>query len=221
MATTERMPLRVDLVSDVVCPWCIIGWRQFQLALAERDDRIALELHWHAFELNPQMSAEGQNLQVHLAEKYGTTPEQSRKARDRLTALGESLGFRFNYRDGMKMVNTFRAHQLLHWAGEKGCQTRLKEALFAAFFTHGKDVNDVEELATVCESVGLNPQEALEVLAEARYARAVREDERRWLEEGIQAVPTFVINEQYVVQGAQEAAAFGRMMDKLLAARAA
>ena len=221
MTTQSPLKLRVDLVSDVVCPWCIIGWRQFQKALAPRGDQIELELHWHAFELNPQMPAEGQNLREHLAGKYGTTPEQSQKARQRLTEIGESLGFRFNYNDEMKMVNTFKAHQLLHWAGEEGCQTELKEALFKAFFTDGLDVSDVEVLADVCASVGLDRDAALAVLADARYGQLVREEERRWVEEGIQAVPTFVINQQYMVQGAQEAEAFGRMLDKLLAARAA
>ncbi|MEP5766651.1 MAG: DsbA family oxidoreductase [Halieaceae bacterium] len=217
MSSTEPMPLRIDLVSDVVCPWCIIGYRQFEKALAERADKIALDLHWHAFELNPQMPPEGQNLREHLAQKYGSTPEQSRGARQRLTELGESLGFQFNYGDEMKMVNTFRAHQLLHWAGEKGLQTELKEALFAAFFTDGRDVSDTEVLLDVVESTGLSREEAAEVLSEARYAQSVREDQRQWVEQGIQAVPTFVINEQYMVQGAQEAEAFGRMLDKLLA----
>jgi predicted DsbA family dithiol-disulfide isomerase len=215
------MPLRVDLVSDVVCPWCIIGWRQFQKALATRGDRIALELHWHAFELNPQMPAEGQDLREHLAGKYGVTPEQSRRARERLTDLGRSLGFTFNYHDDMRMVNTFKAHQLLHWAAAEGRQTELKEALFAAFFTDALDVSDPEVLADVCQSAGLDREEAVAVLADARYARAVRDDERRWIEEGIQAVPTFVINRRYTVQGAQDSEVFGRMMDKLLAARAA
>jgi predicted DsbA family dithiol-disulfide isomerase len=215
------MPLRIDLVSDVVCPWCIIGYRQFMKAFAERDGQIELDLHWHAFELNPQMPAEGQHLREHLAEKYGTTAEQSSKARQRLTDIGESLGFRFNYRDDMKMVNTFRAHQLLHWAGELDCQTELQDALFAAFFTDGQDVNDTEVLVDVCAAVGLDRTEALAVLEDARYVQAVRDDQRQWLEQGIQAVPTFVVNQQYFVQGAQEAAAFGRMLDKLLARHAA
>lgn len=221
MTNTDRMPLRIDLVSDVVCPWCIVGWRQFQKALAQREDQIALDVHWHAFELNPQMPAEGQDLREHLAGKYGTTPEQSHKARQRLTDIGRELGFEFNYSDDMRMVNTFKAHQLLHWAAESGHQTALKEALFSAFFTAGRDVSDVEVLADVCASVGLDRDQALAVLADARYGQAVREDQRQWVEQGIQAVPTFVVNQQYMVQGAQEAEAFGRMLDKLLAARAA
>ncbi len=218
---SEPMHLRIDLVSDVVCPWCIIGYRQFLKALAGRADDIDLELHWHAFELNPQMPAEGQNLRDHLAEKYGTTAEQSQKARQRLTAIGEELGFSFNYTDDMKMVNTFKTHQLLHWAADQGCQTDLKEALFKAFFTDGQDVGDVETLADVCAGVGLDRDEALAVLADARYGQAVREDQRQWIEQGIQAVPTFVINEQYMVQGAQDAEAFGRMLDRLLERHAA
>lgn len=221
MDSKARMPLKIDLVSDVVCPWCIIGYRQFMKALASRQDRIELQLTWHAFELNPQMPPEGQDLREHLAQKYGTSPEQSRKARERLTAIGESLGFQFNYSDTMRMVNTFRAHQLLHWAADQGCQTALKEALFAAFFTEGKDVSDTEVLADTCAAVGLDREEALAVLADARYAAAVREDQRQWVEQGIQAVPTFVVNDQYMVQGAQEAEAFGRMLDKLLARHAA
>jgi predicted DsbA family dithiol-disulfide isomerase len=221
MTTDARMPLKIDLVSDVVCPWCIIGYRQFMKALADREDKIELELTWHAFELNPQMPAEGQDLREHLAQKYGTTAEQSQKARQRLTDIGESLGFRFNYSDEMKMVNTFRAHQLLHWAAEMGCQTELKEALFAAFFTDGRDVGDPETLAEICAGVGLDREEALAVLNDARFAQTVRDDQRQWIEQGIQAVPTFVVNEQYLVQGAQEAEAFGRMLDKLLARHAA
>ncbi|MEE4193073.1 MAG: DsbA family oxidoreductase [Halieaceae bacterium] len=218
---SDRMPLRIDLVSDVVCPWCIIGYRQFQKALAGREQAIDLELHWHAFELNPQMPAEGQNLREHLAGKYGTTPEQSRKARQRLTDIGAELGFTFNYSDDMKMVNTFRAHQLLHWAAEQGCQTALKEALFKAFFTDGQDVSETDTLADICVAIGLDRDEALAVLADARYGQAVREDQRQWVEQGIQAVPTFVINEQYMVQGAQDAEAFGRMLDRLLERHAA
>jgi predicted DsbA family dithiol-disulfide isomerase len=220
-ATATPLQLRIDLVSDVVCPWCIIGYLQLQKALQPRADRIQLELHWHPFELNPDMPPEGQDLREHVAKKYGSTPEQSRGARARLTELGASLGFEFNYSDDMRMVNTFRAHQLLHWAGEQGVQTGLKLALFDAFFRRGEDVSTTAVLTAVAGRVGLDETEAAAVLADGRYAQAVRQDQRQWLEQGIQAVPTFVINQQYMVQGAQEAAAFGRMLDKLLGERAA
>ncbi len=216
-----RMPLRVDLISDVVCPWCIIGFLQFQKALQEREGKIELELHWLPFELNPQMPAEGQDMREHLAQKYGSTPQQSQSNRQRLAELGTALGFEFNTAEGMRMVNTFRAHQLLHWASEQGLQTELQLALFRAFFTKLLDVNDTGVLLEVVEQLGLPTQEAAAVLAENRYAEPVRSDQQRWTEEGIQAVPCFVINQQYLVQGAQDATAFGNMLDKMLAKSAA
>ena len=217
----DKMPLRIDLVSDVVCPWCVIGFKRFEKALVDRAGEIELELHWHPFELNSHMPPEGQDLREHLAQKYGTTREQSQAARTRLMDIGESLGFAFNYADEMRMVNTFRAHQLLHWAGEQGRQTELKLELFAAFFSAGEDVNDEAVLVTTAERAGLDGKQAAEILADGRYAQAVRDDQRQWLEQGIQAVPTFIINQQHMVQGAQEAEAFGRMLDKLLADQAA
>lgn len=111
-----RQALRIDIVSDVVCPWCIIGYKQLQQALQSAPTDYDIDLHWQPFELNPQMPPEGQDMREHLAQKYGSTAEQSRGARERLTALGDSLGFHFDYSGDMRMVNTFRAHQLLHWA---------------------------------------------------------------------------------------------------------
>jgi predicted DsbA family dithiol-disulfide isomerase len=152
-----------------------------------------------------------------MAQKYGASGEQSRSARSRLEDIGESLGFRFNYSDQTRMVNTFRAHQLLHWAEEKGCQTELQLSLFDAFFTQQLDVNDKGVLQTCAVAVGLAGDEAAEVLASGIYAGEVRTQQQHWLQEGIHAVPCFVVDRQYMVQGAQDAAAFGRMLDKLLA----
>ncbi len=211
------MPLRVDLVSDVVCPWCIVGYKQFERALESRKHAIDLDLHWHAFELNPDMPEEGQDVREHLLEKYGPSAGNGSGVRTRLTELGAQLGFHFDYSDDMRIVNTFRAHQLLHWAEEMGKQTELKLALFAAYFSEGRDVNDPGVLLDVVEGVGLSPEEAESVLADGRFVLPVRQDERHWLQEGVQGVPCFVINEQYIVQGAQDSEAFGRMLDKLLA----
>lgn len=218
---TSPLALRIDLISDVVCPWCIIGYKQLQRALADFQGRIELELHWHPFELNPQMPEQGQNLREHIQQKYGSTPEQSQAARGRLSALGEELGFEFNYGENTRMVNTFRAHQLLYWAASKGLQNELQMALFAAFFTQQQNLNDTETLLQVVAAVGLPTGEAAALLADARFASTVRDEERRWLEEGIQAVPCFIINQQYMVQGAQDSSAFARMFNKLLASHAA
>lgn len=210
-------PLKVDIVSDVVCPWCIVGYRQLQRALEQMPGRFALELHWHPFELNPHMPEEGQDLREHIAQKYGTTPEQSKAARERLTTLGESLGFTFDYFDGMRMVNTFRAHQLLHWAAEQGKQTELKLALFDAFFSRRQDVNDTEVLMAIAGQIGLSSAQAEEILANGRYTEAVRTEQQVWLDREVHAVPAFIFNDQYMVPGAQEAETFVRVLDKIQA----
>jgi predicted DsbA family dithiol-disulfide isomerase len=207
--------LHVDIVSDVVCPWCIIGYKQLMLALSSMPGQFDVVIHWHPFELNPQLPEEGQNLREHLAQKYNSSPEQSQKARTRLSVLGDSLGFTFDYFEGMRMVNTFRAHQLLHWAGEQGRQTELKLALFEAFFTHREDVNAPDVLAAVAARVGLDCAEASLVLSDQRYAGEVRAQQQRWLEQDVHAVPTFVFQGQYIVPGAQEAESFVRLLKKI------
>jgi len=210
----QAVPLQIDIVSDVVCPWCIIGYKQLQKALEQLPGQFDVTLHWHPFELNPQMPPEGQGLREHLAQKYGTTPEQSRDARARMSSLGDSLGFTFDYFDGMRMVNTFRAHQLLHWAAGQGRQTELKLALFEAFFSRRENVGDDQVLATVAARVGLSSAEAIAVLEDARYADAVREEQQLWLDRDVHAVPAFVFNGQYMVSGAQEADTFVRVLTR-------
>jgi predicted DsbA family dithiol-disulfide isomerase len=217
----EVMPLRIDIVSDVVCPWCIIGYLQLQRALEQLEGQFDVTLHWQPFELNPQMPLEGQDLREHLAQKYGTTVAQSQAVRSRLIDLGESLGFKFDYYDGMRMYNTFAAHRLLHWGGQRGKQTELKMALFRAFFSQRKDVSDYEVLAAVAGSVGLPQDKALQVLEEGRYEDTVRAAQQLWLDRDVHAVPTFFFNQRYTVPGAQEAQTFVRVLDKLRAGAAA
>lgn len=215
LAQPLAFPLRVDIVSDVVCPWCIIGYKQLQKALSALPGQFDVTLHWHPFELNPRMPEEGQDLREHIAQKYGSTPAQSQAARARLSALGESLGFTFDYFDGMRMVNTFRAHQLLRWAEEFGLQTELKLALFDAFFSRRENVNDRTLLAIVAGRVGLDSAEAAAVLADARYANAVRDEEQHWLEQDVHAVPTFYFQQQFMVPGAQDAETFVRLLQRI------
>lgn len=220
-AQAQPLPLTVDIVSDVVCPWCIIGYKQLMKALAALPGEFDVTLRWHPFELNPHMPEEGQNLREHIAQKYGSSAQQSESARARLSALGESLGFTFDYFDGMRMVNTFRAHQLLHWAAEQGRQTPLKLALFEAFFTRREDVNDPSVLAAVAGRAGLDSAQAGAVIADSRFASAVREDEALWLERDVHAVPTFYFQQQFMVPGAQEAESFVRLLQKIRARAAA
>jgi predicted DsbA family dithiol-disulfide isomerase len=216
MSDNAAFPLQVDIVSDVVCPWCIIGYRQFEKALGLSQQSFDVTVTWHPFELNPHMPPEGQNLGEHIQQKYGSSEAQRRSARTRLTQLGAALGFQFNYSDAMRVVNTFQAHQLLHWARIEGKQTELKLALFTAFFSEGKDVSDRATLLGICECVGLSEDEAQSVLESGRYAGAVRSEQRQWLDREIHGVPFFVFNNRFSVPGAQEAETFAKVLNKLV-----
>ena len=216
----NRTTVQIDIVSDVVCPWCIIGYKQLQRALGEFGERVKADIRWHPFELNPEMPAEGQNLAEHIAQKYGSSPEQSRAARERMTALGAELGFAFNYSDESRMRNTYKAHQLLYWAGQlepnTGQQTTLKLALFDACFTEQKNVDDNQVLLDTVEHAGLDRAAAQAVLEDGRYRSEVKSEEANWLERGIHAVPAFVFNQNSLLSGAQDSAVFVQVLTKLL-----
>ncbi|MFC6688261.1 DsbA family oxidoreductase [Jhaorihella thermophila] len=206
-------PLRIDIVSDVMCPWCVIGYRQLARALEETGT--AHEIHWHPFELNPHMPREGQNLRDHLIEKYGITAQQSRQTRSQITALGAELGFEFRFSDDMRMHNTFTAHQLLHWARELGRAHELEMALFAAHFTHGRDLSDIEVLADIAGETGLDRDTALEVLRNQRFARDVRAHEGFWVNQGIRGVPAMIFRSRHLVTGAQGVENYARILNHL------
>jgi len=209
--------IRLDLISDVVCPWCVIGYRQVLGAVARMDGAIQLDVHWHPFELNPAMPPQGQDLYEHVRDKYGATPESSHKARARITALGADLGFAFAFTDASRIVNTFQAHQLLHWAGPLGRQTALSEALFAAYFTRGQDVSDTEVLLACAEAAGLDRADAGVVLSERRFANQVRAAEQVWSDQGITAVPTLVFEGRYLIAGAQSLDRFAGVLAQVMA----
>lgn len=193
--------IQVDIISDVVCPWCFIGYRQLEKAL----DLAGLEadIRWRPFELNPQMAAEGEDTAEHIFRKYGATPEQSAATRGHMKAIAEPLGIDFSGRS-KRIWNTFKAHQLLLWAQGTGKQTALKLALFQAYFTAGENVSDEAVLLDAVEAAGLDRAEAQEVLADNRYAEPVRALEQRWVEMGISGVPAMILNERGLVMGAQE-----------------
>ncbi|WP_137226391.1 DsbA family oxidoreductase [Shewanella sp. MEBiC00475] len=211
MATKQ---LQIDIISDVMCPWCIIGYRRLEQALSQFND-LDVNIQWHPFELNPKMGPEGQHLGEHIAEKYGSTPEQSAQNRQRLTQMGADLGFEFNFSDSSRIYNTLQAHQLLYWAAESGKQTELKLALFSSYFTEQKNPDDIEVLIEAAAQVGLDTNEARAVLTDKRFEAAVKEEEQLWIGRGIQAVPAIVFNQQYLISGAQEPATIAELITKL------
>ena len=216
--TDTKSPLRIDIVSDVMCPWCIIGYRQLVTALEASD--VDHDIHWHPFELNPNMPPEGQDIGEHLAEKYGTTPEQSAANREVMTARGKELGFEFNFTDGFRMHNTFNTHQLLHWANEQGRKNDLKQALFTAHFTNRRDLSEDTVLAEIAGEIGLDHVEAAAVLDDQRFADAVRQEQKFWMQQGISGVPAMVFDQQHLVTGAQGVEAYQSILEQLKDMRA-
>lgn len=212
-------PLRIDIVSDVVCPWCIVGYLQLRQALEAT--RTEAEIHWQPFELNPKMPPEGQDLREHIAEKYGSSAEDSARVRDHLTGLGAELGFRFAFDDSSRIVNTFDAHRLLHWTEGHGVQMALKLALFDAYFTQGRDVSNRDLLAEVAGTVGLDAGAARALLEGDALVQEVRAAEQFWTQQGISGVPAMVFDRKHLVTGAQGTQAYTSILTQLAEMRAA
>ncbi|CUH43893.1 DsbA family oxidoreductase [Ruegeria atlantica] len=213
-APDPRPIVQIDIVSDVVCPWCIVGFRQLDLALKEQN--VLANLRWHPFELNPNMPSEGQNLREHIMEKYGSTAEQSQQARDRLTQTGAELGFTFNFNDDSRMVNTFAAHQLLDWAETQGRQHPLKMALFEAYFTNQQDVSQSQVLLDAAQAAGLDRDAARAALTSGDHIAPVREKQQFWTSRGVSGVPSMVFAGKYLVTGAQGAETYSDLLQRCL-----
>jgi len=211
------MTMKIDFVSDVSCPWCVIGLDALEQALARLGGQVVPDLHFHPFELNPGMPPEGQDITEHIAEKYGATPEQSAANREAIRARGAELGFTFSMDKRGRIYNTFDAHRLLHWAEMEGRQYVLKRALFRAYFTDGKDPSAHSVLVALAREVGLNPERAAAILASDEFAADVRAQERFYLEQGIHSVPAIIINEKFLLQGGQPVDVFEQALRQIAA----
>ena len=207
--------VRIDFVSDVSCPWCVIGLKSLEDALGQLNGQVTADVHFQPFELNPNMPAEGQDIREHLIRKYGLTPEQYQQNTEALRVRGEQVGFTFSTDKRSRIYNTFDAHRLLHWAELEGRQMELKHALFQAYFTDGQDPSSHETLVGLAEKAGLDASRAREILSSDEYARAVRERERFYLEQGINAVPSVIINERHLIRGGQPADVFELALRKI------
>ena len=210
-------PLKIDFVSDVSCPWCVIGLRSLEQALDRVGDAATADIHFQPFELNPQMPPEGQDIVEHLAQKYGSTRDQLLRNQEAISARGAELGFTFDMSKRSRVYNTFDAHRLLHWAELEGRQRELKRALFAAYFTDGRNPSDREVLIELATQAGLDPVRAREILESDRYAEEVRERQRFYGEHGIQAVPSVIVNDKYLIQGGQPVAVFEQALRQIAA----
>src|SRR3954454_8110263 len=206
--------MRIDIWSDVVCPWCYIGKRRLEAALASFPGREQVEVHWHAFELDPDapVTREG-SYEQRLAEKYGRSLEQAGEMTASMTATAAADGLDFRF-DLARPGNTFDAHRLLHLAGLRGVQDAVKERLFRATFTEGEPVSDHDTLVRLVSEAGLDADEARAVLASDTYAADVRADEQQAGQLRISGVPFFVIDGKYGVSGAQPAEVLRQVLDR-------
>ena len=210
--------MKIDFVSDVSCPWCVIGLRGLEVALERTGGLIAADIHFQPFELNPDMVAEGEDVVAHIQRKYGSSPEQAAANREAIRDRAAALGFTMPRLDEERRIyNTFDAHRLLHWAETKGKQATLKHALFAAYFTDGRDPSNRDTLVDLAAQAGLDAANAREVLESGRYAAEVREAERLWQARGIHAVPAIVIDDKYLIQGGQPPEAFEQALRQIAA----
>jgi len=210
-------PIKIDFVSDVVCPWCAVGLASLQQAIDRLGDDVAVDLHFQPFELNPQMAAEGEDIDEHITRKYGSTPQQLAQNREAIRARGAALGFTFGTRQ--RIYNTFDAHRLLHWAALESHEKEmaLKQALLRAYFTDGEDVSSHATLTRIAAQAGLGAGRAEQILASDEYADDVRAQERYYTERGIRAVPSVIINDRHLISGGQPVEVFEQALRQIAA----
>jgi len=207
--------LKLDIVSDVSCPWCIIGYQSLNQALTKLDPDITVDITWQPFELNPNMPKEGQDITEHITEKYGISVEESHKNRKMIMQRGSELGYEFGNRIDGRIYNTFDAHRLLHWAKEEGKQTELKLALFDLYFKLNDDPSDHAKLLQVSENVGLDRNRAQQILASNEYDQDVRELQRHYQAAGISSVPAVIVNNKHLISGGQPADVFEQALKEI------
>lgn len=210
--------LKIDFVSDVSCPWCAIGLRALEQALAQASDAVRAELHFQPFELNPQMPPGGQDVTEHLTEKYGSTPEQQAQIRERIRQRGAEVGFAFKPEGRGRIYNTFDAHRLLFWAereGAPGQQHTLKKALLTAYHGRAESPESHEVLLRLAGEVGLDVERARAVLDSDAFADDVRERELMYQQAGIHSVPAVIINDRHLISGGQPAEVFERALRQI------
>lgn len=216
---SDPVRLRIDFVSDVVCPWCAIGLASLEQALRRIAGEVQADIHFQPFELNPQLGAEGEDIVEHLSRKYGMSAGQLAANQEAIRERGASLGFDFDMDRRRRTWNTFDAHRLLHWAALEGRQRELKHALLRAYFTEGRNVSDHATLVDIAAGAGLPADKARGILASDAYADEVRRDEQYFLQAGIHAVPAIILERKHLVSGGQPPEVFEQALRQIAAAK--
>lgn len=196
--------LQIDIVSDIACPWCAIGYARLEQAMKALEDELAFQIEWHAFELNPDKTSDGEPILQALSRKYGRSVAEMEAAQRNMMDIAEGLGLNFSRMQERYTRNTFDAHRLVKWAGDQGRQTDMKMAFFEAYFGRADDISNAGVLIECVESIGLDGVQAREILESDAYDEAVRADEAKYQQAGVSAVPAFIVNQRHLISGAQE-----------------
>lgn len=205
--------MRIDIVSDIVCPWCYVGKRHLDRALAQRPG-LDFEIRWHPFELNPQIPDRGIDRETHWREKFGDASRLADMV-GRLIETGFALDIEFDFQAIAIQPNTRRAHELLHAAGESGRADAVAEALFEAYFVHGQHIGDVATLEAIAKACGLDEAMIHDTLYNRQYELSVDEHLRQGRDAGVTSVPTFVIDGRHAFSGAQPPEFILKVIDHL------
>jgi predicted DsbA family dithiol-disulfide isomerase len=207
--------LKIDIVSDVVCPWCVIGFKNLQTAIKQMGNEIDFEINWKPYELHPEIPKNGYDKKLYMQQKFGDASGRA-SPYNQIKEIGKSLGFEFNFSKTERIPNTFSAHRLLWKSKEFNLQTELSEALFEAYFSDGKDIGSDEVLAGIAQEVGMDKLEVLKFLSSKEGGQETADEEMEFIEKSIGAVPTYFINEKYIIQGGQEPETFVSFLNKIL-----
>jgi predicted DsbA family dithiol-disulfide isomerase len=212
--------IKIDFVSDISCPWCAIGLSALSSALTQLQGEVEAQVHVQPFELNPQMPPGGQDIGEHLAQKYGSTPEQQAQIRDTIRQRGAEVGFSFSPDGRGRIYNTFDAHRLLHWAGLTSApkQLALKEVLLTACHTDRQAMDSHAVLLAAVARAGLDAVQAQSVLTSDAFTAEVRAAQARYHDLGIHSVPAVIINDRHLISGGQPVAVFEQALRQIAAA---
>jgi len=207
--------LKIEIVSDVVCPWCVIGFKNLVRSMEELKREMDFTISWLPYELHPEIPENGYDKELYMQQKFGRG-DNRKPFFDEIVKLGKDLDFDFNFSKSQRLPNTFLAHRLLWFAESKNKQTELSEALFIAYFSDGEDVGSKEVLIKIGVSVGMPESELRSFLNSDSGGQEVADQELSFIDRSIGAVPTYIINDQYIIQGGQQPETFTAFLRKIL-----
>lgn len=203
--------MKIDIIVDTICPWCYVGKKRFERALALRPQNV-LQVGWRPFQLNPRMPLGGTDRREYVERKFGGS-ERARRMHDSIERIGIEEGISFDFRSIKKIPNTLDSHRLIRFAAERDLQAPVVGALFEAYFTKGRDIGDRRELAGIGQSAGLDRGEAQEYLESDRDVEAITAEDRLARQLGVNGVPSFIFDRKYAVSGVQSAEVFVQVFD--------